>query len=429
MGEPGSDLAGPQGTLARLRACVRVFVYARIQGYSYRHVCVRVYTPLCMCVDARMCIRAHTHGCASVHWHEHPLTLVRTGTHTHTNAQHVVACTLVPPWWRTTLTCYTPSVSTVYTQNRPASSNVSGLPIMERRVELPNVLIGQPRPSSLGLAPGHGWQFHISGSACLRSLMSLCDRPGQPNQHIVNQHSAASKRNNGVVSRGVVSAGESPSLMIPSPYSARSGPSNHHGRETDWQPNDLLRQQLERERMRRHEHEVARTREVDKEMEPERGRECWRERHDLPTGGREDTESHHELFNGIWRPEMLAHASILHPSPQVSSILVSLQRWPVPPRYHVRYCELIDTSLCYSTILSRNLLHTSRRHAACLALLPTSSQRMLLVLLQRGQRAAGMVNSWTNRCSRPTVAVSCCNRWNLNLGQQRTLLHSCWGRL
>ena len=234
-----------------------------------------------------------------------------------------------PPWWRTTLTCYTPSVSTVYTQNRPASSNVSGLPIMERRVELPNVLIGQPRPSSLGLAPGHGWQFHISGSACLRSLMSLCDRPGQPNQHIINQHFAASKRSNGVVSRGVVPSGESLSLMIPSPYSTQAGPSDHHGRETDWQPNDVLRQQLERERMRRHEHEVARAREVDKEMEPERGRERGRERQDLPTGGREGTESHHELFNGIWRPEMPAHSSILRPSPQVSSLLVSLPRWPV----------------------------------------------------------------------------------------------------
>jgi len=44
MSEHGSDLAGPQGTLARLRACVRVLVYACIQGYSNRRVCARVHT-------------------------------------------------------------------------------------------------------------------------------------------------------------------------------------------------------------------------------------------------------------------------------------------------------------------------------------------------------------------------------------------------
>ena len=231
---------------------------------------------------------------------------------------------LCPLWWRISLTCYTPSASAIYKQNRPASGNACGLPNMERHAdsELPNILISQPRPSSSGLALGHGWQFHISGSACSRSVMSLCDRPGQPNQHIINQQFAASKRSN-----GVVSTGDSPSLMIPLPCSAQSGPSsNHHGRETDWQPNDVLRQQLEKERMRRLQHQVARAREVDKEMEHERGRERGREQQDLPTGGREGTESHRELVNGIWRPEMPAHASILRQSPQVSSLLVSLPR-------------------------------------------------------------------------------------------------------
>jgi hypothetical protein len=56
MSEHGADLAGPQGTLARLRECVRV-LYTR----AFKDIQIG------MCVCARTHVCACAHGCASVH--------------------------------------------------------------------------------------------------------------------------------------------------------------------------------------------------------------------------------------------------------------------------------------------------------------------------------------------------------------------------